>query len=117
MSKEQTTLRLARTVADAADAWLKDPLDTHIYERLVQATLTWRAYSQPMLEGTEHAGRRPAPPTHEQDPPQDPSRAPRSVGEVLTASADPRDVLRELAGHRADTKDAQIPGTGNEPSP
>lgn len=38
--------RLARQVADAADAWLRDPLDAHVYERLVRATLDWRAATQ-----------------------------------------------------------------------
>ncbi len=55
---EGTGDRLARRVAEAADAWLTDPRDTQTYQRLVDATLTWRAHSQPMLEGTERAGRR-----------------------------------------------------------
>ncbi|CAN5265263.1 hypothetical protein BH11ACT1_BH11ACT1_31250 [soil metagenome] len=38
--------RLARQVADAADAWLRDPLDAHIYARLVRATLDWRVGAQ-----------------------------------------------------------------------
>ena len=40
------TDRLARQVAEAADAWLRDPLDTHVYERLVRSTLDWRAVAQ-----------------------------------------------------------------------
>jgi len=34
--------RLARQVAEAADAWLRDPLDAGVYARLVRATLDWR---------------------------------------------------------------------------
>ncbi|MGV8978958.1 MAG: hypothetical protein ACOH17_13040 [Cellulomonas sp.] len=40
---DNETDRLARQVADAADAWLRDPLDAHVYARLVRATLDWRA--------------------------------------------------------------------------
>lgn len=36
---------LARRVAEATDAWLRDPLDTQVYRRLVDATLEWRAGS------------------------------------------------------------------------
>jgi hypothetical protein len=43
---ENETDRLARQVAEAADAWLRDPLDAHIYERLVRATLDWRVVAQ-----------------------------------------------------------------------
>jgi hypothetical protein len=50
-------------VAEAADAWLRDPQDTPVYARLVHATLAWREHSMPTLEGLEHAGvRRPARP-------------------------------------------------------
>jgi hypothetical protein len=38
--------RLARQVADAADAWLRDPLDARVYARLVRATLDWRVGAQ-----------------------------------------------------------------------
>ena len=44
------TGRLAVAVADAADAWLRDPLDSNVYQRLVEATLRWRAHSQPQLQ-------------------------------------------------------------------
>ena len=54
---------LARHVAEAADAWLRDPLDAGVYQRLVAATLAWRAYTRPALEGLEHAGRIEDPPT------------------------------------------------------
>lgn len=40
------TDRLARQVAEAADAWLRDPLDTRVYERLVRSTLDWRTRAQ-----------------------------------------------------------------------
>lgn len=39
-------------VAEAADAWLTDPLDTNIYDRLVAATLRWRQQAHPQLEIT-----------------------------------------------------------------
>ena len=55
---DNETARLARRVAEAADAWLSDPRDTQTYGRLVDATLTWRACAQPMLDGTAHVGRR-----------------------------------------------------------
>jgi len=52
----------ARHVAEAADAWLRDPQDTQVYARLVHATLAWREYSMPTLEGLERVGaRQPAP--------------------------------------------------------
>jgi hypothetical protein len=50
--------RLARHLADTADAWLRDPRDRALYGRLVDAVDAWRAYVQPTLDGTEHAGRR-----------------------------------------------------------
>lgn len=40
---------LSRRVADAADAWLRDPRDAQIYGRLVTAVLERRAYLQPAL--------------------------------------------------------------------
>lgn len=45
-----TTSRLAAAVAEAADAWLKDPRDVNIYQRLVDATMRWRAHAQPQLQ-------------------------------------------------------------------
>ena len=54
---------LARHVAEAADAWLRDPLDAGVYQRLVAATLAWRAHAQPTLDGMEDAGRVVDPPT------------------------------------------------------
>jgi hypothetical protein len=45
-----TTARLAAAVAEAADAWLKDPRDVNVYQRLVEATMRWRAHAQPQLE-------------------------------------------------------------------
>jgi hypothetical protein len=43
---DNQTDRLARQVAEAADAWLRDPLDTHVYQRLVRSTLDWRGFAQ-----------------------------------------------------------------------
>jgi hypothetical protein len=47
---------LARRIAEAADAWLRDPQDSEIYRRLVEATLAWRARTRPTIDGLEHAG-------------------------------------------------------------
>jgi hypothetical protein len=41
---------LARRVADAALAWLRDPRDTHAYERLVTAAEEYGRWRDPMLE-------------------------------------------------------------------
>ncbi|MBD8080060.1 hypothetical protein [Cellulosimicrobium arenosum] len=41
---EGQSQRLARHVAEVADAWLRDPLDAGVYRRLVDATLAWRAH-------------------------------------------------------------------------
>lgn len=41
---------LARRVAEAADAWLKDPADVGVYGRLVAAVTAWRAWALPDLE-------------------------------------------------------------------
>ena len=47
---DNETDRLARQVAEAADAWLRDPLDTHVYQRLVRLTLDWRVFAQPTAD-------------------------------------------------------------------
>jgi len=47
---DNETDRLARQVAEAADAWLRDPLDTHVYQRLVRSTLDWRVFAQPTAD-------------------------------------------------------------------
>lgn len=47
---------LTRRIAEAADAWLRDPQDSEIYRRLVEATLAWRARTRPTIDGLEHAG-------------------------------------------------------------
>jgi hypothetical protein len=44
---------LARRVAAAADAWLRDPQDTQVYARLVAATLAWRRVTGPTVDETE----------------------------------------------------------------
>ncbi|MFF2268292.1 hypothetical protein ACFVTZ_08495 [Cellulosimicrobium cellulans] len=103
--------RLARHVAEAADAWLRDPLDAGVYRRLVDATLAWRAGGGRVVPGTTAV---PAPfPTDapravtgaaaasgEADDPDDdarylrPERAPRAVGSTL---ADVASMLRARA--------------------
>lgn len=104
--------RLARHVAEAADAWLRDPLDAGVYRRLVDATLAWRAGGGRVVPGTTAA---PAPvptdaprtgtgagaaPGGADDPDDDarylrPERAPRAVGSTL---ADVASMLRARAG-------------------
>lgn len=105
--------RLARHVAEAADAWLRDPLDAGVYRRLVDATLAWRTGGGRVVPGTTAA---PAPfptaapragtgaeaaATGEADDPDDdarylrPERAPRAVGSTL---ADVASMLRARAG-------------------
>jgi hypothetical protein len=51
-------VRLARAVAESADARLTDPRDAEVYRRFVEAVLRWRAFTYPVLPGTETAGRR-----------------------------------------------------------
>lgn len=96
---------VARTVANAAAAWLNDPRDHEAYRRLVAATLRWRDYTQPMLEGTETAGRRDLALLREQPDDAVPvatGRQPSAVGDVLgDIAADPRAVLAKLAGRPA----------------
>lgn len=48
---------LARHVAATADAWLTDPRDGGLYQRLVDAVLAWRSYAMPTLDGLQDAGR------------------------------------------------------------
>ncbi|MFE6236854.1 hypothetical protein [Cellulosimicrobium sp. NPDC057862] len=101
--------RLARHVAEAADAWLRDPLDAGVYRRLVDATLAWRAGGGRVVPGTTAA---PAPAdaprastgaaaalaeTDDQDDDARylrPERAPRAVGSTL---ADVASMLRARA--------------------
>ncbi|MFD4993870.1 hypothetical protein ACFWH7_06190 [Cellulosimicrobium cellulans] len=102
--------RLARHVAEAADAWLRDPLDAGVYRRLVDATLAWRAGGGRVVHGTAAAAPDPAgasrswtspdaAPDEVDDPDDDarylrPERAPRAVGSTL---ADVASMLRARA--------------------
>uniref|UniRef100_UPI0005B7E67C hypothetical protein n=1 Tax=Cellulosimicrobium cellulans TaxID=1710 RepID=UPI0005B7E67C len=54
--------RLARHVAEAADAWLRDPLDAGVYRRLVDATLAWRAGGGHVVQGLPEPGAVPGAP-------------------------------------------------------
>lgn len=47
--------RLANDVAEAADAWLRDPRDTGVYTRLVQAVERWRGLTRPTLDQAQQA--------------------------------------------------------------
>jgi hypothetical protein len=53
---DNETDRLARQVAEAADAWLGDPLDTQIYHRLVRATLDWRVAASRVAPAADSDG-------------------------------------------------------------
>jgi hypothetical protein len=53
---DNETDRLARQVAEAADAWLRDPLDTQIYHRLVRATLDWRVAASGVAPAADSDG-------------------------------------------------------------
>lgn len=55
MVGESLPQRLADDVAEAADAWLRDPRDTGVYTRLVQAIERWRTVTRPTL-GLAHQG-------------------------------------------------------------
>lgn len=50
MASESLPQRLANDVAEAADAWLRDPRDTGVYTRLVQAVERWRTVTRPTLD-------------------------------------------------------------------
>ena len=48
---DEREIMFSRRVADAADAWLRDPQDTQVYTRLVNAVLARRAHLEPTLNG------------------------------------------------------------------
>lgn len=50
MAGDSFPQRLANDVAEAADAWLRDPRDAGIYTRLVQAVDRWRTATRPTLD-------------------------------------------------------------------
>ncbi|WP_194521608.1 hypothetical protein [Cellulosimicrobium sp. JZ28] len=121
--------RLARHVAEAADAWLRDPLDAGVYRRLVDATLAWRAGGGRVVQGLPAPGAVPgaspgdgptAPPRPTVGTPDDderylrPDRAPRAVGSTL---ADVASLLRARAG-AADAGDtADVADTADDERP
>lgn len=100
--------RLARQVAEVADAWLRDPLDTHVYARLVRATLDWRVFAQPTV-----------------DPAQTSTAAEATVdlGDDATAGIDAEPVERRpqrldmLLGGFADELRARTGAQPTEPTP
>lgn len=117
--------RLARQVAEAADAWLRDPLDAGVYRRLVDATVAWRARTDSGTPGPpalpETPARRivapdgeilPGPGTDTDRDADDarylrPERAPRPVGSAL---GDVASMLRaRAAAARAHEPDV-VPG-------
>ena len=77
---DNETDRLARRVAEAADAWMRDPLDAHVYQRLVAATLDWRTFAQHDAPHTPHTPESPESPAAVDDPdvapPDDPGAVP-----------------------------------------
>ncbi|MBE9924754.1 hypothetical protein G8C93_02465 [Cellulosimicrobium cellulans] len=102
--------RLARHVAEAADAWLRDPLDAGVYRRLVDATLAWRSGGGRVVQGSPAHPAAPVDahpdlpaPTTADDEDDDarylrPERAPRAVGSTL---ADVASMLRARASAAA----------------
>ncbi|SIQ04456.1 hypothetical protein SAMN05518682_0927 [Cellulosimicrobium aquatile] len=100
--------RLARHVAEAADAWLRDPLDAGVYRRLVDATLAWRSGGGRVVQGSpahpaasaEAHPDAPVPTTADDEDARylRPERAPRAVGSTL---ADVASMLRARASAAA----------------
>ena len=102
--------RLAQHVAEAADAWLRDPLDAGVYRRLVDATLAWRSGGGRVVPGSPAHPAAPADahpafpaPSAADDADDDarylrPERAPRAVGSTL---ADVASMLRARASAAA----------------
>lgn len=113
MEAETTAARLARAVAEASDAWLADPRDVNVYERLVKATAAWKAYTYPVLPGTERVtGRRtprtplgpPPTPAAVREPDKDPGpTGPAPVSDVV--AGEPQDVLARLTGRAQGTSE------------
>ena len=121
--------RLARHVAEAADAWLRDPLDAGVYRRLVDATLAWRAGGGRVVQGLPEPGTVPgaspgdgptAPPRPAVGTPDDderylrPDRAPRAPPPPPPAAPRPprpRPAAADAEGtaHGADTADDERP--------
>ena len=91
---DSETDRLARRVAEAADAWLRDPLDTHVYQRLVAATLDWRIFAQPSApaapDGSDAGDAGEAPDAAPTDDPEEvpPERRPQRLDLLLGPVAD-----------------------------
>ncbi len=121
--------RLARHVAEAADAWLRDPLDAGVYRRLVDATLAWRAGGGRVVQGLPEPGTVPgaspgdgptAPPRPAVGTPADderylrPDRAPRAVGSTL---ADVASLLRARAGAADAEGTADVADTADDERP
>lgn len=109
MEIDPLSARLSRRVAEAADALLTDPLDVAIYGRFVDATLAWRAYVQPMLAGTEHAGRRDPlleGRAHDESAQErEPARAPAALGELMRGS--PQELVAHLTGRQTAGEDQE----------
>jgi hypothetical protein len=98
------------SVAAAADAWLADPQDARVYERLVRAVLDRRAHLVRTPVGEPSSHRAPHAELVQSAAGDDPTRQPgleellerrpvQSLGAAL-AGADPREVLDRLRGAR-----------------
>ena len=93
---------LDRRVAEAADAWAADCLDTGVYSRLIAAILARRAYLNPLLElGQTPQNPTPVPERLQDDEVLDEVGAPdpRPVGDDLTGNV--KDVLEALRAERS----------------
>jgi len=95
------TDRLARQVAEAADAWLRDPLDTHVYQRLVRSTLDWRVFAQPPVDPAQ--------------PPVDPAQPPTAADMTGDLDADATaDLAAEPVERRPQRLDMLLGGFADE---
>lgn len=92
---------LDRRVAEAADAWAADCLDTGVYSRLMAAILARRAYLNPLLElGQAPEAPTPVPEHLQDDEVLDELGVPRpnAVGDDLRGNV--KDVLKALRAER-----------------
>jgi hypothetical protein len=112
--------RLAQHVAEAADAWLRDPLDAGVYRRLVAATLAWRSRAVPDGGPVARAVDEPPQGVGDEDRevravPDDeryfrPDRAPRPVGSALADVASLLRARSDAARSGGGASDAARPG-------
>ena len=108
--------RLAKHVAEAADAWLRDPLDAGVYRRLVEATLAWRAAAGggppvEVVKGEVVPRGAPGPSTEDDERYLRPERAPQPIGSALA------DVASMLRGRALASRSEVPPSAGDHATP